>query len=99
MISRRDFLIAGTALAGLFAGQPGALAQAARGQSLTQGDLLKFGAPGTVTLLHITDIHAQLVPIYFREPSVRRAACRPISPTRRSSIISSSRPVVATPTP
>lgn len=70
MISRRDFLIAGTALAGLFAGQPGALAQAARGQSLTQGDLLKFGAPGTVTLLHVTDIHAQLVPIYFREPSV-----------------------------
>lgn len=71
MISRRDFLTAGTALAGLLAAQgPGALAQAVKGQKLTQADLLKFGAPGTVTLLHMTDIHAQLVPIYFREPSV-----------------------------
>jgi sulfur-oxidizing protein SoxB len=25
---------------------------------------------GNVTLVHITDIHAQLKPVYFREPSI-----------------------------
>ena len=30
-------------------------------------DLPKFG---NVSLLHITDCHAQLLPIYFREPNV-----------------------------
>ncbi|MFH1558270.1 MAG: thiosulfohydrolase SoxB [Pseudomonadota bacterium] len=71
MISRRDFLTAGVATAALLAAHgPAALAQAVRGQKLTQDDLLRFGAPGTVTLLHMTDLHAQLMPIYFREPSV-----------------------------
>lgn len=70
MISRRDFLSAGTALAGLLAASGGALAQAVQGQKLTEADLLRFGTPGTVTLLHVTDLHAQLVPLYFREPSV-----------------------------
>jgi S-sulfosulfanyl-L-cysteine sulfohydrolase len=45
---------------------PGALAQ----QRLTQDELLKFDALGNVTLLHVADIHAQLLPVYFREPSV-----------------------------
>ncbi|QRG06978.1 thiosulfohydrolase SoxB [Xanthobacter dioxanivorans] len=69
MISRRDFLSAGTALAGLLATSGAGLAQAVGGQ-LTQNDLLKFGRPGTCTILHVTDIHAQLNPLYFREPSI-----------------------------
>src|SRR3954469_20726659 len=45
--------------------------QAAFGQrnTPTQGDLLRFKATGQVTLLNFTDLHAQLVPLYFREPS------------------------------
>ena len=35
----------------------------------TQDELLRFKATGQVTLLNFTDLHAQLVPIYFREPS------------------------------
>jgi sulfur-oxidizing protein SoxB len=35
----------------------------------TQGDLLRFKATGQLTLLNFTDLHAQLMPIYFREPS------------------------------
>ena len=31
---------------------------------------MKFDALGNVTLLHVADIHAQLLPVYFREPSV-----------------------------
>ncbi|MFG1211654.1 thiosulfohydrolase SoxB [Xanthobacter flavus] len=69
MISRRDFLSAGTALAGLLAASGTGLAQAVGAQALSQADLLKFGNAGTFTILHITDIHAQLVPLYFREPS------------------------------
>ncbi|MFG1285952.1 thiosulfohydrolase SoxB [Xanthobacter versatilis] len=69
MISRRDFLSAGTALAGLLAASGPGLAQAIGGQ-LTQNDLLKFGRIGTFTILHVTDIHAQLNPLYFREPSI-----------------------------
>src|SRR3954451_13289773 len=36
----------------------------------TQADLLRFKATGQVTLLNFTDLHAQLMPIYFCEPSV-----------------------------
>ncbi|MCG8691399.1 MAG: thiosulfohydrolase SoxB [Minwuiales bacterium] len=42
----------------------------AANSKLTQSDLLAFQPLGNVTLLHITDIHAQLVPLYFREPSI-----------------------------
>jgi sulfur-oxidizing protein SoxB len=36
----------------------------------TEAELLAFRATGQVTLLNFTDLHAQLMPIYFREPSV-----------------------------
>ena len=39
-------------------------------QRLTQDELLKFDALGNVTLLHVADIHGQLMPVYFREPSI-----------------------------
>jgi len=39
-------------------------------QALTQDKLLEFDTFGNVSLIHVTDIHAQLKPIYFREPSV-----------------------------
>jgi len=67
MISRRELLQVGAATAAVMAGlPPGALAQ----QRLTQDELLKFDPLGNVTLLHVADIHAQLLPVYFREPSV-----------------------------
>jgi sulfur-oxidizing protein SoxB len=44
--------------------------RAAAQQRLSEGDLLDFDSFGNVTVLHLADIHAQLKPIYFREPSV-----------------------------
>ncbi|KUF09282.1 thiosulfohydrolase SoxB [Pseudoponticoccus marisrubri] len=71
MISRRDFLqvsMAASALVG--ASGFGKWARLAAQQSLTQDQLLQFDTFGNVSLIHVTDIHAQLKPIYFREPSV-----------------------------
>ncbi|CUH77816.1 sulfate thiol esterase SoxB [Tropicibacter naphthalenivorans] len=45
-------------------------ARLAAQQSLTQDQLLQFDTFGNVSLIHVTDIHAQMVPIYFREPEV-----------------------------
>jgi sulfur-oxidizing protein SoxB len=45
-------------------------ARLAAQQALTQDDLLAFETFGNVSLIHVTDIHAQLKPIFFREPSV-----------------------------
>ena len=39
-------------------------------QQLSEDALLSMEPVGNVTLLHVTDIHAQLKPIYFREPSM-----------------------------
>ncbi|MCK4866530.1 MAG: thiosulfohydrolase SoxB [Alphaproteobacteria bacterium] len=69
MFTRRDFFTLTAATATLMGGASG-LARAAATQKITQDDLLKFDPVGQVTLLHITDIHAHLVPVYFREPSV-----------------------------
>lgn len=71
MISRREFLQASVALSAIVAVQGGTdwSALAAR-QALSQNDLLDFEDFGNVTLAHITDIHAQVKPIYFREPSI-----------------------------
>jgi S-sulfosulfanyl-L-cysteine sulfohydrolase len=69
VITRRDFLAAATATAALPA-IGGGLARAAALQRVTQGDLLRFEALGQITILNFTDIHAQLMPLYFREPSI-----------------------------
>ena len=69
MLSRRDFLQVSLA-AGAVWGAGAPWARVAAQQKLTQDDLLAFEPLGNVTLLHITDIHAQLMPVYFREPSV-----------------------------
>ncbi|MEM9141126.1 MAG: thiosulfohydrolase SoxB, partial [Pseudomonadota bacterium] len=69
MIARRDFLqacMAASALVG--ASGMGGWARLAAQQRLTQDDLLGFDPLGNVTLIHITDLHAQLMPIWFREP-------------------------------
>ena len=69
MFSRRDFLVLAAATAAL-TGAKGRLSRLAAQQAITQDDLLGFDPLGQVTLLHFTDLHAQLKPIYFREPSV-----------------------------
>ncbi|PCH67273.1 MAG: thiosulfohydrolase SoxB [Rhodobacteraceae bacterium] len=71
MISRRDFMqvsMAASALVG--ASGFGNWARLAAQQRLTQDQLLEFDTYGNVSLIHITDIHGQLNPIYFREPSI-----------------------------
>jgi sulfur-oxidizing protein SoxB len=70
MISRRDFVQAGLAAAALVGTGAGPLARLAAQGKLTQEQLLKFEPTGNVTLVHVTDIHGQLVPLYFREPTV-----------------------------
>ncbi|MEL7090686.1 MAG: thiosulfohydrolase SoxB [Pseudomonadota bacterium] len=71
MISRRDFLQVGMAASALVGASGfGNWARLAAQQSLTQDQLLEFDTFGNVSLIHITDIHAQLKPIYFREPSI-----------------------------
>ena len=67
MITRRDFWTAAMATAALL-GKP-SLRHVAASARMSQDDLLKFEPRGQVTLLHLTDLHAQLVPLHFREPS------------------------------
>lgn len=69
MISRRDFLQMSAVTAATVGGLTTNLTRLAAQQKLTQDDLLRFDAKGQVTLLHFTDVHGQLKPIYFRPPS------------------------------
>ncbi len=69
MIARRDFLQAAMAASAIWGGGANWSRLAAQ-QAMTQDDLLAFETTGNVTLIHITDIHAQLVPVWFREPGV-----------------------------
>src|SRR3974377_2182117 len=67
MFSRRDFLqVAAATVAILPDRSTRALAQ----QRLTQDELLRFDPLGNVTLVHVSDLHAQLLPVLYREPSV-----------------------------
>jgi sulfur-oxidizing protein SoxB len=68
MLTRRDFLQVAAATAAL-GGAPGSIPRLAAQQRLTQDDILRFEPLGQITLLHFTDIHAQLVPLHFREPT------------------------------
>lgn len=71
MISRREFLQATAVAAALTTGSGlGPLGRAAAQQRLSQADILRFEPQGQVTILHVADIHAQLVPLQFREPAV-----------------------------
>lgn len=70
MVSRRELMQAGLAASALLAGSGLSAGRAFAQQKLTQGDILRFEPLGNVTLLHVADIHAQLVPTYFREPSI-----------------------------
>ncbi|GIT92995.1 thiosulfohydrolase SoxB [Jannaschia pagri] len=71
MISRRDFLQAAMAASAIYGGSAfGNWSRLAAQQAMTQDDLLSFDTSGNVTLIHITDIHAQLVPTWFREPEI-----------------------------
>ena len=71
MISRRDFLAAGAAASAILtASGSGSLGPLAAQARLSEADLLRFDPLGSLTILHVTDIHAQVMPLYFREPSV-----------------------------
>lgn len=62
-VTRRDLLRLVTIAGGLGLASPKVLAAA-----LTPERLLAFEPLGNVTLLHITDTHATLRPVYYREP-------------------------------
>jgi sulfur-oxidizing protein SoxB len=71
MFSRRDFLQVGMATSAIYGASGfGSFSKLAAQQKLSQDDLLRFDTYGNVSLIHITDIHAQLKPIYFREPEI-----------------------------
>lgn len=64
-LGRRELLQVATAAAA-YGVSGAAWAQAGNPK---QDDLLAFKGTGQVTLLNFTDLHAQLMPLYFREPS------------------------------
>lgn len=83
MISRRDFLqvsMAASAMVG--ASGFGNWSRLAAQQALTQDQLLEFDTFGNVSLIHVTDIHAQLKRSIFASPRSTsgwertRAKCR-----------------------
>ena len=62
-VTRRDFVTLAVAAGAMAARTPSALAAA-----LAPERLLEFPPLGNVTLLHMTDPHATLRPVYYREP-------------------------------
>jgi len=69
MISRREFLQVAAAAAAVTGLGP-RLGRAAAHGAIRQDDLLRFASKGQLTLLHMADCHAQLRPLYHREPSL-----------------------------
>src|SRR5262245_66015236 len=70
LVSRRNLLQIGAAAAAIAsAGGLGSLTRAVAQQRLTEAELLKFESLGNITLLHIADLHGQLMPVHLREPS------------------------------
>ena len=74
MLSRRDFLQVAAATAAIL---PGSWTRAFAQQRLTQDELLRFEPLGNVTLLHIADMHAQLVPVISASRRSISASARP----------------------
>ncbi len=64
-MQRREFL---RLLA--LAGAAGASLRSSLTDAQAAGELYDSPRFGNVSLLHVTDVHAQLLPVYFREPSV-----------------------------
>ncbi|MEG3641406.1 thiosulfohydrolase SoxB [Magnetococcus sp. PR-3] len=67
-LSRREFMELGALTAAAVVAGSSNLANASNRAGLES--LLRFKPEGKLTLMHIADCHAQLMPIYFREPSV-----------------------------
>ncbi|MDX2155702.1 MAG: thiosulfohydrolase SoxB [Hyphomicrobiaceae bacterium] len=68
-LSRRELLTVAIATAALTGGD-GVLGRAAARQRIGLDQLMRFRSTGQITLLHLTDSHAQLKPIYYREPAI-----------------------------
>jgi S-sulfosulfanyl-L-cysteine sulfohydrolase len=66
MLSRREFLQVAAATAAIV---PHGWTRAFAQQRLSEDELLRFESLGNVTLLHVSDVHGQLAPVYYREPS------------------------------
>ena len=71
MITRREVFQVGAAAAAIASANGlGSVGHAATRERLSEQELLRFDSVGNITLLHIADLHGQLMPVYFREPSV-----------------------------
>ncbi len=76
-ISRREFLqmlavasLSGIHLAGCESGSDTQKQPAGIKPNKAPGNLYEVPAFGNVSLMHYTDCHAQLLPVYFREPNI-----------------------------
>jgi sulfur-oxidizing protein SoxB len=70
MPTRRDLLLAGAAAAAMVAAGRLGFSRALAQQQLTETELLNFPRLGNITLLHVADLHAQMLPVHLREASV-----------------------------
>ena len=71
MLTRRDILQTSMAAAAIYGGSGfGNWSKLAAQQAMTQDQLLEFDTFGNLSLIHITDMHAQVKPLYFREPEI-----------------------------
>lgn len=71
-LNRREFLhvMSMAAAAGMLPGTSMAMSSNKANGSAASMDMYQVPMKGTARILHITDSHAQLKPIYFREPNV-----------------------------
>src|SRR5215510_11842493 len=69
LVNRRDMLLSVAAAASAIGTSLGPLRRVAAQQRLTESELLKFDPLGNITLLHMADLHGQLMPVHLREPS------------------------------
>ena len=71
MISRRHFLQASIASSFIFNSLgTNNSAKVMAQQQIAEKNLLDFKSFGNISIMHITDIHGQLKPLYFREPDI-----------------------------